>query len=90
MDDMEASDKKHDMSDIYYTTQDSDSVMQETDQVHRDIYSPRQAPVFTPKSIRLLSRIEQSSGSVGSLLSNDDFLNKGMEEDGSFRERYFQ
>ena len=90
VDDMEASDKKHDKSDIFYTTEDCDSVMQETDNIPRDIYNPTSTPLFTPKTIRLLSKIDQSSGSVGSLLSDDEFLNKGMEEDGSFRERYLQ
>ena len=86
VDDMEA---KHNESMIYYNNEDCDSVMQETDNVPKSWFPPK-TPLFTPKTIRLLSKIDWSPGSVGSLLSNDEFLNKGMEEDGSFRERYLQ
>ena len=90
MDDMEASDKKHDKSDIYYTTQDCDSVMLENDNFLTDNSTPTKTPIFTPSTIRHLSSIDQSAGSVGSLLSDDEFLNRGMEEDGSFRDKYLQ
>jgi hypothetical protein len=45
-------------------------------------------PIFTPKTIRRLARVDKSIGSIGSLLDDDEYLDKGYDEDGSFRERY--
>jgi len=94
----------HNQSDIYYTTEDADSIMNETDTT-----SPKsllklmekkitkegpvsemdgKTPIFTPNSIKHISDVERSAGSLGSLLEDDSFLDKGMDEDGSFRERY--
>ena len=47
-------------------------------------------PIFTPKTIRHLANLDKSAGSVGSLISDDEILNKGMNEDGSFREKYLK
>ena len=50
--------------------------------------TPSATPIFTPKTIRHLANMDKSAGSVGSLLEDDEFLKRGMDEDGSFRERY--
>ena len=81
---------KHNKSDIYYTTEDTESIMNEMDNTYSDDANHTQAktPIFTPKTIRHLARVDKSIGSIGSLLDDDDFLDKGYQEDGSFRERY--
>jgi len=86
---MDPENLKHNKSDIYYTTDDTDSIMQETDTSGVDDMdnTASKTPIFTPKTLRHLS--ENSGGSLGSLLEDDEFLNRGMNEDGSFRERYF-
>ena len=79
----------HNKSDIYYTTQDAESIMNEMDNSTLDRQKDQvKTPIFTPKTIRHLARVDKSVGSVGSLLEDDDFLDKGYQEDGSFRERY--
>lgn len=84
---------KHNKSDIYYTTEDSDSIMLEQDNVpFKEVSNggrnlPAKPPMFTPKTLRNLAAMDKSTGSCGSLL-DDDFLKRGMDEDGSFRERY--
>ena len=80
---------KHNKSDIYYTTEDAESIMNEMDNTAMDDQQAKgKTPIFTPKTIRHLARVDKSIGSIGSLLEDDDFLDKGYEEDGSFRERY--
>ena len=88
--DIEKSGTKHNKSDIYYTTEDGDSVMNEQDNLPLNTSTPTQArtPIFTPKTIRHLANMDKATGSVGSLLEDDEFLRRGMDEDGSFRERY--
>jgi hypothetical protein len=71
----------HNKSDIYYTTADAESIMNEMDDTNKE---EGKTPIFTPKTIQ---QLEVSEGSVGSLL-DDDFLDQGFDEDGSFRERY--
>jgi len=84
---------KHNKSDIYYSTEDGDSIMLEQDNVPFTEVSgggrnlPAKAPMFTPKTLRNLAAMDKSTGSCGSLL-DDEFLKRGMDEDGSFRERY--
>lgn len=80
---------KHNKSDIYYTTEDGDSVMNEQDNLPLNTSTPTtRTPIFTPKTIRHLANMDKATGSVGSLLEDDEFLRRGMDEDGSFRERY--
>ena len=81
---------KHNKSDIYYTTEDAESIMNEMDNTYTNEsqYTQAKTPIFTPKTIRHLARVDKSIGSIGSLLEDDDFLDKGYQEDGSFRERY--
>eukprot|EP00092_Neocalanus_flemingeri_P009191 GFUD01009892.1.p1 GENE.GFUD01009892.1~~GFUD01009892.1.p1 ORF type:complete len:761 (+),score=236.03 GFUD01009892.1:117-2399(+) len=80
---------KHNKSDIYYTTEDAESIMNEMDDTANDGQQAQEkTPIFTPRSIQHLARVDKSIGSVGSLLEDDDFMDKGFEEDGSFRERY--
>ena len=81
---------KHNKSDIYYTTEDAESIMNEMDNtfINDCQYTQAKTPIFTPKTIRHLARVDKSIGSIGSLLDDDDFLDKGYHEDGSFRERY--
>lgn len=74
-------------SDIYYTTEDNESIMDEVDQSMLEKQNDK-TPIFTPKTIRRLARVDKSIGSIGSLLDDDEYLDKGYEEDGSFRERY--
>ena len=83
VDDMEVNDKK-----VGSTTHDSDSIMQETDHHKTDMDITQHSAMFNPKSVHLLSRLEKAGGSIGSLLSDEEFLNRGMEEDGSFRQHY--
>ena len=83
VDDMEVNDKK-----VGSTTHDSDSIMQETDHHKTDMDITQHSAMFTPRSVHLLSRLEKAGGSIGSLLSDEEFLNRGMEEDGSFRQHY--
>jgi len=77
----------HNKSDIYYTTEDNESIMDEVDQSMLEKQNDK-TPIFTPKTIRRLARVDKSIGSIGSLLDDDEYLDKGYEEDGSFRERY--
>jgi hypothetical protein len=89
--DIEASGKKHNKSDIYYMpdNMDGDSIMNESDNFPLTSSTPtKKTPIFTPKTIRHLNNMESTKGSVGSLLDDDEFLGKGMDEDGSFTERY--
>ena len=88
--DIEATGKKHNKSDIYYMPEDvdGDSIMNENDNIPLDASTPNKTPIFTPKTIRHLNNLESTTGSVGSLLEDDEFLKGGMDEDGSFRERY--
>lgn len=86
--DIEKTGAKHNRSDIYYTTEDGDSVMNEQDNLPINNSTPVRTPIFTPKTIRHISNLDKSAGSVGSLLEDDEFLRRGMDEDGSFRERY--
>jgi hypothetical protein len=86
--DIEKTGTKHNKSDIYYTTEDGDSVMNEQDNLPLNTSTPTRTPIFTPKTIRHLANMEKATGSVGSLLEDDEFLRRGMDEDGSFRERY--
>ena len=88
--DIEATGKKHNKSDIYYMPEDvdGDSIMNENDNIPLDASTPNKTPIFTPKTIKLLNNVESTKGSVGSLLEDDEFLKGGMDEDGSFRERY--
>ena len=86
--DLENHGGRHNKSDIYYTTEDGDSVMNEQDNLPFNTSTPTRTPIFTPKTIRHLSNMDKSAGSVGSLLEDDEFLKRGMDEDGSFRERY--
>jgi len=81
---------RHNKSDIYYTTEDAESIMNEMDNTYARDTLPTQTktPIFTPKTIRHLARVDKSIGSIGSLLDDDEFLDKGYHEDGSFRERY--
>ena len=82
---MDPENLKHNKSDIYYTTEDTDSIMQETDTSGVDSKDPANSsktPIFTPKTLRHLSG--SAGGSLGSLLEDDEFLNRGMNEDGSF------
>ena len=81
---------RHNKSDIYYTTADAESIMNEMDNTYTNDsqYTQAKTPIFTPKTIRQLARVDKSIGSIGSLLEDDDFLDKGYQEDGSFRERY--
>ena len=74
-------------SDIYYTTEDNESIMDEMDQSMLEKQNGK-TPIFTPKTIRRLARVDKSIGSIGSLLDDDEYLDKGYDEDGSFRERY--
>ena len=89
--DIEASSKENNKSDIFYTTVngDTDSVMGESDHL-KISYTETKTPIFTPKTIRHLAYLDKSAGSVGSLMSDDEFLHKGMEEDGSFHEKYLK
>ena len=77
----------HNKSDIYYTTEDNESIMDEMDQSMLEKQNGK-TPIFTPKTIRRLARVDKSIGSIGSLLDDDEYLDKGYDEDGSFRERY--
>jgi hypothetical protein len=90
--DIEATGKRHNKSDIYYMPEDADgdmdSIMNESDNFPLNASTPNKTPIFTPKTIRHLNNRETTAGSVGSLLEDDEFLRKGMDEDGSFRERY--
>jgi hypothetical protein len=88
--DIEKTGGKHNKSDIYYTTEDGDSVMNEQDNLPLNTSTPSQprTPIFTPKTRRHLANVDKAAGSVGSLLEDDEFLRRGMDEDGSFRERY--
>ena len=86
--DIEKNGGKHNKSDIYYTTEDGDSIMNEQDNMPLNNSTPSRTPIFTPKTIRHLANMDKSAGSVGSLLEDDEFLKRGMDEDGSFRERY--
>ena len=81
---------RHNKSDIYYNTEDAESIMNEMDNTFTNEiqYTQAKTPIFTPKTIRHLARVDKSIGSIGSLLEDDDFLDKGYQEDGSFRERY--
>ena len=85
---MDPENMKHNKSDIYYTTEDADSIMQEVDTSCSDLMegSAPKTPIFTPKTLRHLS--SSGTGSASSLLEDDEFLKRGMNEDGSFRERY--
>jgi hypothetical protein len=86
---MDPENMKHNKSDIYYTTeQDADSIMHEVDTSCSDLAdgAGTKTPIFTPKTLRHLS--SSGAGSIGSLLEDDEFLKRGMNEDGSFRERY--
>lgn len=78
---------QHNKSDIYYTTEDNESIMDEIDQSMLEKQNGK-TPIFTPKTIRRLARVDKSIGSIGSLLDDDEYLDKGYDEDGSFRERY--
>ena len=86
---MDPENLKHNKSDIYYTT-DADSVMHEIDTSCSDLMegSTTKTPIFTPKTLRNLSSTGSGVGSASSLLEDDEFLKRGMNEDGSFRERY--
>ena len=76
---------KHNKSDIYYTTEDAESIMNEMDDTNKDGQKEQgRTPIFTPKGVQ---RLDKSGGSIGSLL-DDDFMDQGFDEDGSFRERY--
>jgi len=91
--DIEISGGRHNKSDIYYTTEqeDGDSIMNEQDNLPLNTSTPAtRTPIFTPKTVRHLANMNKSGGSVGSLslLEDDEFLRRGMDEDGSFRERY--
>ena len=89
----DAEKNKHNKSEIYYTTEDGDSIMLEQDNVPFSEVNgtgraaPAKATMFTPKTLRRLAAMDKSTGSCGSLL-DDEFLKRGMDEDGSFRERY--
>ena len=78
---------KHNKSDIYYTTEDNESIMDEVDQSMLEKQNGK-TPIFTPRTIKRLARVDKSIGSIGSLLDDDEYLDKGYDEDGSFRERY--
>ena len=78
---------RHNKSDIYYTTEDNESIMDEVDQSMLEKQNGK-TPIFTPRTIRRLARVDKSIGSIGSLLDDDEYLDKGYDEDGSFRERY--
>ena len=78
----------HNKSDIYYTTEDNESIMNEVDSSALGGPAAAKAPIFTPKTIRRLARVDKSIGSIGSLLEDEEYLDKGYDEDGSFRERY--
>merc|ERR1711936_995717 len=79
---------RHNKSDIYYTTEDNESVMNEMDDTVISAQNKEgKRPIFTPKTIHKLARVDKSIGSIGSLLDDDDIFDKGYEEDGSFRER---
>ena len=86
--DVEKNGGKHNKSDIYYTTEDGDSIMNEQDNNPNTSTPCTRTPIFTPKTIRHLSNMEKAVGSVGSLIEDDEFLRRGMDEDGSFRENY--
>merc|ERR1712173_506273 len=85
---MDPENMKHNKSDIYYTTEDADSIMHEVDTSCSDLMEGNapKTPIFTPKTLRHLS--SSGTGSASSLLEDDEFLKRGMNEDGSFRERY--
>ena len=85
---MDPENMKHNKSDIYYTTEDADSIMHEVDTSCSDLMDGNapKTPIFTPKTLRHLS--SSGTGSASSLLEDDEFLKRGMNEDGSFRERY--
>ena len=75
----------HNKSDIYYTTGDAESIMNEMDDTSKNTEKNQErTPIFTPKTAK---HLEKSAGSVGSLLE-DDFMDQGFDEDGSFMERY--
>jgi len=75
----------HNKSDIYYTTEDAESIMNEMDDTSKDVEKNQdRTPIFMPKTIQ---HLDNSGGSVGSLLE-DDFMDQGFDEDGSFMERY--
>lgn len=88
--DIEKTGKKHNKSDIYYVPADvdGDSIMNESDNFLLNDKIENKTPIFTPKTIRHLNKVESNTGSLGSLFEEDDFIMKGMDEDGSFRERY--
>jgi len=47
-----------------------------------------ESPIFTPKTMKELSDVDISACSLGSLIGEDSFLDRGMDEDGSLHERY--
>jgi len=79
---------KHNKSDIYYTVEDEESVMGEMDDSVRKGEKSQKTPIFTPKTIQHIANLDKSVGSIGSLMEDDEFLDQGFDEDGSFRERY--
>ena len=81
---------RHNKSDIYYTTEDAESIMNEMDDTLKDEQKGQEkTPIFTQmqKTIQHSAKENKSAGSVGSLLE-DDFMDQGFDEDGSFMERY--
>ena len=81
---------RHNKSDIYYTTEDAESIMNEMDDTLKDEQKGMEkTPIFTQmqKTIQHSAKENKSAGSIGSLLE-DDFMDQGFDEDGSFRERY--
>ena len=80
---------RHNKSDIYYTTEDAESIMNEMDDTLKDEQKGQEkTPIFTQMQKTIQHSAEnKSAGSVGSLLE-DDFMDQGFDEDGSFRERY--
>jgi len=100
--DIEKTGKKHNKSDIYYVPADvdGDSIMNESDNFllnDKTIKTPiikengakngaKKGALFT--QMEDLIKSENATGSRGSLFEDDDFIMKGMDEDGSFRERY--
>ena len=81
---------RHNKSDIYYTTEDAESIMNEMDDTLKDEQKGQEkTPIFTQmhKTIQHSAKENKSTGSIGSLLE-DDFMDQGYDEDGSFMERY--
>merc|ERR1712088_228610 len=72
----------------FYNPMDPENIMHEVDTSCSDLMEGNapKTPIFTPKTLRHLS--SSGTGSASSLLEDDEFLKWGMNEDGSFRERY--